>query len=61
MLNKRKTLESLIQLIFKKDYIDIDSFSLSIMGEQIVGPDFAVGVINRSCMDCCMYYILNCN
>ena len=41
MPNKRKTLESLFFLALK-DYIDIDNFSLSIMGEDIVGPDFAV-------------------
>ena len=33
-----------------KDYIDIGNFSGSIMGDQIVGPDFVVDVINHSCM-----------
>ena len=52
MLNKRKIVESLFQLIFNfKYHIDIGNFSRSIMGEQIVGPDFAVGVTNGSFMN----------
>ena len=49
MNNKMITVESLFQLIFNfKDYNDIGNFSGLIMGDQIVGPDFAVDVTNGS-------------
>ena len=51
MLNKRKTVESFFNWsLTLKDYIHIGNFSGSIMGDQIVGPDFAVNMINHSCM-----------
>ena len=52
MLNKRKTLENLFQVILTfKEYFDITNFSGSIMGDQIVGPDFVVDETNHSFMD----------